>query len=68
MALNSLSLFVDVHDPLLFVGGFMLSTFMVFVAVVVDAHYYEKDFPRSRQIGYSLGWGSRRGHALAYYS
>ncbi|KIM74823.1 hypothetical protein PILCRDRAFT_827883 [Piloderma croceum F 1598] len=54
MAINSISLFVDVHDPFLYVGGVMLSTFMVFVAVVGYAHHDAKDFPRSRRIGYSL--------------
>jgi hypothetical protein len=44
----------------------MLSTFVVFVAVVEHAHHDEKDFPCFRRIGYSLGW-SRRSQALAYY-
>ena len=66
-ALESCSLFVDVHDPLLYVGGFMLSQLMVFVTVMAHAYRDIEDFPRVRQVGYSLGWGSRRSRALAYY-
>jgi hypothetical protein len=67
VAVNSLSLFIDVHDPLLYVGGFMLSALMVFVTAVAHAYRDGKDFPRFWRVGYSLGWGSRRSHALAYY-
>jgi hypothetical protein len=66
-AIDSLSLFAHVHDPLLYVGGFTVSTFMVFMAVVTYPHHDGEDFPRFRQIGYSLGWRSRRSQALEYY-
>jgi hypothetical protein len=43
----------------------MLSTLMVFVTVVAHAYGDGEDSPRFRRVGYSLGWWSRRSHALS---